>query len=171
MTSHVPAAANVEIGTLLRDPRGDLFVVTRKDGIAYFTVELDDVVDSAETGEEWDEREATSGWREECYPQTLAGTAEPEVLGAIYERTAYRADVAEVMSNVAPADYRKLYNTIAAVQHWGSKLTDAQQQVNTYSRHRANDLRKLVAIVGSQDRAAKLLGANQSTISRALRDR
>ena len=171
MTSLVPAATDVEIGTLLSDPHGDLYVVTRKDGIAYWTVELEDVIDSAETGEEWDEREASAGWGANCYPQTLEGTAEPEVLGAIYERTTYRADVADVMAHVSPTDHRKLYNTIAAVQHWGGKLTDAQQQVNDYSKLRADELRKLVGIVGSQDRAAKLLGINQSTLSRALRDR
>lgn len=167
----VPAASDVEIGTLLRDPNGDLYVVTRKDGDAYFTVEVEDVIDSAETDEEWDEREASAGWREDCYPQTPAGTAEPELLGAIYERTAYRADVADVMVTVSPADHRKLYNTLAAVQHWGGKLADAQQQVNDYSKNRATELRRLVGIVGTQDRAAKLLGINQSTLSRALRDR
>lgn len=168
MATRVPAAAEVEVGTLLRDPQGDLYVVTRKDGIAYWTVELDEVVES--DGEEWDEREASGGWRDNCYPQVKAGTAEPDAIGAIYERTAYREDVAEIMATVSPADHRALYNTIAAVQHWGGKLASAQQEVNDYSKSRANDLRKLVGIVGTQDKAAKLLGIDQSRISRALRD-
>jgi len=170
-TSRIPAVDDVEVGSLLRDLRGDLYVVTRKDGIAYFTVELEDISDSAETGEEWDEREASAGWRDDCYPQVKAGVADPEVLSAIYQRIGYQRDVEDVLANIAPADHRTLYNTIAAVKYYGGKLSEAQGQVDQHSKLRAQELHKLVDIVGTQTAVAKLLGINQSTLSRALRER
>jgi hypothetical protein len=169
--NRVPVASDIEIGTLLADPQGTLYIVTRKEGIAYWTAELEDVTDSIQQGEDWEEREAEFGWFDECYPQTPSGTVDPEILAAMADRATYKAEVAEIMARVAPADHRNLYNTMAGVHHWGGKLNEAQQQVNTYAKRRADELRKLVGIVGSQDRAAKLLGINQSTLSRALRDR
>jgi len=166
-TPRIPSAEEVKIGTLLRDPQGDLYVVTRKEGIAYFTVDVEDIAE----GEEWDEREASGGWLDDCYPQVTVGVAEPEVLGAIYERIGYQRDVDEVLAKVAPADIRPLYNTMAAVKHYGGKLSEAQARVDEYSRLRAQELRKLVGFVGTQTAAAKLLGINQSTLSRALRER
>lgn len=95
----------------------------------------------------------------------------PEVTDLLLRHEARQAEIAEITQSVPPAQHRDFYNTLAAIRHYSSKLLDAQAEVDKVSARRGREIRKLVAIVGTQGKAATLLGTNQSTISRAMCNR
>jgi hypothetical protein len=169
-TPRVPSSEFVEVGTLLEDPNGDQYVVIRKEeGVGYSTAELEDVRDYMETGEAYEGRFAPHGWRDDCYPQTIVGTAPAEVVKAVKDHEGHAAAVAQVVADIPADQHRQLYNTLDAVNHYAAKIAEAQSTVEKYASLRRENLRGLVSIVGTQDKAAKLLGMNQSNLSRALR--
>lgn len=177
MNNRVPAIADVRIGALLVDPQGDLYVVTQVDERGYLTAELDYVVSEMRTTpsggmtHDWGDGVADDAWPDECYPQTLAGLAAPEVIDALTEHIARQREIDEVWAHVPAGDHPQLFNTLSDARVYTHKLQEAQDKVAEYAKDRARELRKVVEMTGSQERAAKLLGMNQSTLSRALRPR
>lgn len=159
--------ANIAIGDRYANPDGNTYIVVEIDQGCPIVLEDLDILDDP-NGFAWD----PVIWDEAAETGQLTPIdANPEMTRIITDRAAYEKTVAEIVGSIPAADHRSLFNTIAAVKHWGGKLAAAQDDVNKYSAHRAEELHKLVGIVGTQDKAAKILGINQSTLSRALRQR
>lgn len=160
---------NISIGDRYTDTAGHTYIVGGLQGQLKCPMLLEDfeILENPDSFE-WD----LETWDSLTFDDSLTPIeANPEMTRLITERITYLDGVAEVMDGVDPADHRKLYNTLAGARHWEGKLANAQQQVNDYAKNRADEYRKVVDIVGTQDKVAKLLGMNQSTLSRALRDR
>lgn len=160
---------NISIGDRYADSAGHTYIVVGLQGQLKCPMLLEDfdILENPDSFE-WD----PETWDSLTFNDSLAPVeANAEMTRHITDRITYMDGVAEVMASVDPADHRALYNAIAGARYWEGKLADAQQQVNDYSKNRADEYRKVVGIVGTQDRAAKLFGMNQSTLSRALRDR
>ncbi|MGW0837589.1 hypothetical protein [Streptomyces prunicolor] len=159
--------ATLTIGDRYADAAGHTYILVAVQSGCPMLLEDFDILDSPDSFE-WD----LETWDSLTFNGSLTPVeANAEMTRIITERITYMDGVAEVMASVDPANHRVLYNTLAGARHWEGKLADAQRQVNDYSKNRANEYRKIVGIVGTQDKAAKLLRMNQSTLSRALRDR
>lgn len=157
------------IGDRYQDNNGNTWVVAELDDRQYPSL----VEDEGLIGDPSDMDADMTLWYDvaDGYGPLAKVDSNPELTAFLEMRAERSKEIAEVMSTIAPGQVRDLYNTIAGFRHWGAKLAEAQGKVNSYSGHRAKELRKIVEIVGTQDKAAKLLGMNQSTLSRALRPR
>jgi predicted transcriptional regulator len=161
--------AEAVIGDRYQDSEGDTWVVAELDdrGRPSLVEDQDLIEDPSDIDAEVQTWTSVAG----DYGPLVKVDSNPELTALLEARAERSKEIAEVVNTVAPEQVRDLYNTIAGFRHWGAKLTEAQGKVNSYSGHRAKELRKIVEIVGTQDKAAKLLGMNQSTLSRALRPR
>ncbi|MGW0626403.1 hypothetical protein [Streptomyces sp. NPDC002758] len=95
----------------------------------------------------------------------------PEMTRIVQQRMAEDRVRQEVLSKVPDSESREFYNAMDDVEKCSTRMMAAQDEIARYSAIRARALQKMVDIVGSQPPVAKLLGMNQSTLSRALRPR
>ncbi|MEH0552611.1 hypothetical protein [Streptomyces sp. B21-101] len=77
----------------------------------------------------------------------------------------------EIVGMVPPNEWRRFFNAMYDANECSAMIASSQADVVRYSAIRARELQKMVDIVGSQPPVARLLGMNQSTLSRALRPR
>lgn len=160
---------NTAIGDRYQDSQGHTFIVAQLDDDGYPHLLDDDEILENPEGFEWTLMvwEAIDDHRDPL----RAIESNPEMTRLITERLARERTIAEITLSVPSDRQRDLYNTVAAIRHYSGKLIDAQAKVDKISADRGHEIRRLVDIVGTQDKAAKLLGTNQSTISRAMRNR
>lgn len=95
----------------------------------------------------------------------------PEMTRIVRKRAAEEQMKADIMARVPGDEYRRFFNAMHAVRSCSNEIAAAQDKVVRYSAIRARELQKMVDIIGSQNAVARLLGMNQSTLSRALRPR
>ncbi len=154
------------IGDRFQGASGTTYVVDEidEDGYPYLAYDKDILTDPDIDSATWDNRADDDGPLQPI-------PADPKITEYLNFRIQRQREVAEVTATVPREKQRDLYNTVTAVKYYSSKLLDSQANVDRVSADRARELRKLVDIVGTQTAVAKLLGMNQSTLSRALRDR
>jgi hypothetical protein len=95
----------------------------------------------------------------------------PEMTRIVRKRADEEQVKADIMARVPGNEYRRFFNAMHDVRSCSKAIADAQGTVARYSAIRARELQKMVDIIGSQTAVARLLGMNQSTLSRALRPR
>lgn len=78
---------------------------------------------------------------------------------------------AEIWERVPADKHRDFFNAMHDANKCSTRIMAAQEEIKQYSDIRARALQKMVDIMGSQPPVARLLGMNQSTLSRALRPR
>ncbi|MFH8805219.1 hypothetical protein ACH4F6_37715 [Streptomyces sp. NPDC017936] len=167
-TPRVPAADAVEVGSLLRDPAGRRYVVVRKNGRDYWTAELDDVQCYVDGQGMYDEVAAPEGWDEASYPQTVAGTAAPEIVAALRAAVEYEEKLRAIMVHVPPSQHRRLYNASQDVHNCTAYIARNPESAERFRDLRARELRKVVDITGTEANAAIAVGLDGETVARFL---
>jgi hypothetical protein len=160
--------ANTKVGDRYRDRGGGTHIVVGMQGRMPMLIEDFEILDDP-AGFEWDA--STWEWAESHWGPLEPIDSDRRMTEAVLARSTQKDAIDEIMAAVPPAQHRDMVNGLHAVHQYTAQLTEAQAQLERIAADRARELRKLVAIFGTQAKTATVLGINQSTLSRALRPR
>jgi hypothetical protein len=158
-----------EFGERYQDNEGNTYIVVEpREGDRGYALLLEDFdILANPEGFAW----AESLISEEHIEQPVRIEDNPEMTSIVRQRAEEEKTREEIWKRVPADKHREFYNALHDAKKCSARIAAAQEEVNQYSGIRARALQKMVDIVGSQPPVARLLGMNQSTLSRALRPR